>query len=140
MQYPDFREKDEVYHFVEGHGKIVEVSDDVDDNHPIGVLFDNDKMGGVKYFTRLGQKFAHEPATLSFTPYNMEKGGLSHKRPPTKIPRNTLVFVRNEPSEMWQARFFSHFNADNRPVCFNDQKKDNDGKATIWGELKLKLD
>ena len=48
------------------------------------------------------------------------------------IPKDTLVWVKQNESNTWQQRFYSHF-SDGKHYCFNDQKKSNEiGDTRIW--------
>jgi hypothetical protein len=48
---------------------------------------------------------------------------------PIQIPKDTLVWCKNNESSLWQQRFYSDF-SDGRHYCFLDQKKSNETKET----------
>jgi hypothetical protein len=45
------------------------------------------------------------------------------------IPKDTLVWVKNHESSLWQQRFYSHFE-NGKHYCFLDQKKSNETENT----------
>lgn len=86
----------------------------------IVVSFDFDMVSYDLY----GIKWNEKIPSLSFTEYDLIKGGLSQERP-IEIPKQgQLVYVKDYEEHFWEMRYFSHYK-DNMFHCFLNQKKGN---------------
>ena len=100
-----FETGDRVYEHVRslGWGTIEEILTDDTDN-PIMVSFDN---GELVSYTLDGKIYENDPhPTLSFTEYDLVKGGFSQERPEILPERGDIVWVRDVQDGIWRIVHF----------------------------------
>ena len=76
---------------------------DITRQFPIIVLFDS---GNTESFTLDGRYELHEMQALSFTEYDLVKGGFSQERPEMLPERGSKVWVRNGKYRSWRIAYF----------------------------------
>lgn len=54
--------------------------------------------------------------------------------PEKEIAKDTLVWVKNHESSLWQQRFYSHFE-NGKHYCFIEQKKSSETKDVVFWEI-----
>ena len=125
-----FKTGDRVFAIQFGWGLVTKTL--LTSNYPLTVLFDS---GYEDDFTLEGTLFIMDiNPTLSFTEYTLE--GFSQERPNPYIAVDTLLWVRDE--DVWNLRYFSHFDKNGCATCFNVQKKSTETKDTqVWPEYSL---
>jgi hypothetical protein len=69
---------------------------------------------------------------LSFTPYEIEFKGFSQERPLPNIEVDTVVYVRNGKTDLWDMRYFSHFENDEMVTFINQENSTVTGKLHNW--------
>lgn len=123
-----FKAGDRVYDIVYGWGKVELIDCNVI-NRPVKVKFD--KSGNTYMFTEEGRHSLSDPyPTLSFTQYDLVNGGFSQVR---QIPKDTLVYVRQHQSYLWEIRYFSHFTKSGQCAAFTSQKTSSETNITnLW--------
>ncbi len=70
-----YKKGDIVYHYALGQGRVIGTENNC--YFPVNVQFDS----GVASFTLEGSQTSEGPPLLSFTPYDLVKGGFSQDRP-----------------------------------------------------------
>lgn len=98
-----FKVGDRVYEGVrfQDWGTVEEIIEGYD--FPVGVLFDSEIRG---CFTSDGRYRLDDLQTLSFTEYDLEKGGFSQERPEILPERGDIVWVRNDKDGKWRIAHF----------------------------------
>lgn len=102
-----YRIGDNVYHWQFGKGQVIDITDV---KYPVQVNFE---LWG-KCFTLNGCHFEHEEPTLSFTPYDLIKGGFSQERPKPEIEKGTPIWVKDSNSVVWSFGQFDMFDEDGK--------------------------
>ena len=100
-----FRLGDRVYEGVrfQSWGTIIETN--IRDPFPFIVKFDN--LDNVISFTLDGKNIIYDQrSTLSFTEYDLVKGGFSQERPEILPERGDVVWVRNDKDGKWRIAHF----------------------------------
>lgn len=99
----NFKLGDRVYEGVrfQSWGTIVEIN--IRNPFPIVVKFDN---GKTEHFISDGRFELDEIQTLSFTQYDLVKGGFSQERPEILPERGNIVWVRNNQDGSWKIAHF----------------------------------
>lgn len=126
-----FKVGDTVYQWQYGKGEVSKTYDGGD--FPIVVKFDS---GLITTFTVDGRYSTGQQPPLSFTPYDLVNGGFSQERPLPDIEVGALVYVRD--GQVWEMRYFSHFDKNGDIRCFHGQRKSTDNAPTLtWSEWSL---
>lgn len=127
---------DRVYDYINmyGWGSVSKIVNSV--FHPLVVKFDT---GSKVSYTGNGQMFGSQKfPTLSFTEYDLVNGGFSQVRPQPEIAVDTPIFVRWSEEQLWNIRYFSHFDKKGNAVCFRGQLKSIETTVTnTWYEYSL---
>ena len=101
----NFKLGDKVYEGVrfQSWGTIIETN--IRDPFPIIVKFDD--LDNIISFTLDGKNIAYDQRpTLSFTEYDLVKGGFSQERPETLPERGDIVWVRDNQDGIWKIAHF----------------------------------
>lgn len=101
-----FETGDRVYDFTKGlgWGTIKQIIPNSNIDYPIMVLFDN---GELVSYTLDGKIYENDPhPTLSFTEYDLVKGGFSQERPEILPERGDIVWVRDVQDGIWRIVHF----------------------------------
>ncbi len=93
------------------------------------------KVGEMLWIKNNGRSFGYIPPLFSMTPYTMQNFTPLN----TEIfEKGQLVFVKNDKDDLWEARFYSHFE-DGKHYCFVNQKKESETNI-CWKFIAAKID
>lgn len=132
-----FEVGDTVYHWRWGKGIVEQPPPRKAIMYDLRVKFED---GVIRWFNTIGQSALDDNAmsTLSQTPYDFIKGGftLKPKVIVPKIEKGTLVYIKFHSYNLWDMRYFSHFDKDGNMYVFNNQLKEaeikNTSKVTVY--------
>lgn len=109
-----FKVGDKVYHWKYGWGIIEKFLTSINENFPILVKFNS----GRESFAIDGKYNLGDPLpSLSFTEYDLVKGGFSQERPKLELPKTDTVvylgtmFSENSQDPSWRTGFFCNLKA-----------------------------
>lgn len=98
-----FKVGDRIYEGIrfQDWGIVKEISNST--GHPIIVLFDSGDRGS---FTSDGRYRLNDRRTLSFTEYDLVKGGFSQERPEILPEKGDIVWVKDNQDDEWRITYF----------------------------------
>jgi len=122
MEKTKFKKGDIVY-WQELQGEVIEIDTYKHVDYPIIVKFIN---GISMRFSKDGNLYENTPQVLSHTPYTLN--GFSQNE---VIEKDTLVWVKMNPTNIWHQRFYSHCENE-KHYCFKYQRTSKETDEKAW--------